>query len=81
MFILSYNYSKYDYVVQTLGYTYENLTDDWKSIFGDPTKFGFGVMTVLFDFILLLQRVFYRNSNSEKGMTKNIKETAGKGGN
>ncbi|CAG5082914.1 Similar to CG17119: Cystinosin homolog (Drosophila melanogaster) [Cotesia congregata] len=34
--------------------------DDWKSIFGDPTKFGLGFFSVAFDVLFLLQHyVFY----------------------
>ncbi len=40
-----------------------HYTDDWKSIFGDPTKFGFGALTVFFDVILLFQHVLYRGKN------------------
>ncbi|XP_016990095.2 cystinosin homolog [Drosophila rhopaloa] len=37
--------------------------DDWKSIFGDPTKFGLGLFSVLFDIFFMLQHyVFYRHS-------------------
>lgn len=37
------------------------LLDDWASIFGDPTKFGLGAFSVLFDILFLLQHyVFYR---------------------
>ena len=31
------------------------LTDDWKSIFGDPTKFGLGVFSICFDLIFMFQ--------------------------
>ncbi|KAH8292530.1 hypothetical protein KR054_011434, partial [Drosophila jambulina] len=35
--------------------------DDWASIFGDPTKFGLGLFSVLFDIFFMLQHyVFYR---------------------
>ncbi|XP_055318367.1 cystinosin homolog isoform X2 [Sitodiplosis mosellana] len=35
--------------------------DDWASIFGDPTKFGLGLFSVMFDILFLLQHyVFYR---------------------
>ncbi|XP_031640201.1 cystinosin homolog isoform X2 [Contarinia nasturtii] len=35
--------------------------DDWVSIFGDPTKFGLGLFSVMFDILFLLQHyVFYR---------------------
>ncbi|EDW16846.2 cystinosin homolog [Drosophila mojavensis] len=38
--------------------------DDWPSIFGDPTKFGLGLFSVLFDIFFILQHyVFYRHSN------------------
>ncbi|XP_030370662.1 cystinosin homolog [Scaptodrosophila lebanonensis] len=37
--------------------------DDWVSIFGDPTKFGLGLFSVLFDIFFMLQHyVFYRQS-------------------
>ncbi|XP_017046451.1 cystinosin homolog [Drosophila ficusphila] len=36
--------------------------DDWVSIFGDPTKFGLGLFSVLFDVFFMLQHyVFYRH--------------------
>ena len=35
--------------------------EDWGSIFGDPTKFGLGLFSVLFDVFFMLQHyVFYR---------------------
>ncbi|KAM8707080.1 hypothetical protein ACLKA7_011220 [Drosophila subpalustris] len=38
--------------------------DDWASLFGDPTKFGLGLFSVLFDIFFMLQHyVFYRHSN------------------
>jgi len=37
--------------------------DDWKSIFGNVTKFGLGFFSVLFDILFILQHyVFYRQS-------------------
>ena len=49
-------------------------TDDWKSIFGDPTKFGFGILTVIFAALLLLQHLLYRsNSNATPTETDNMK--------
>ena len=37
--------------------------DDWSSIFGDPTKFGLGFFSVLFDIFFMLQHyVFYRGN-------------------
>lgn len=39
--------------------------DDWVSIFGDPTKFGLGLFSVIFDIFFIIQHyVLYRNSNS-----------------
>lgn len=38
--------------------------DDWISIFGDLTKFGLGLFSIMFDIIFLLQHyVFYRHSD------------------
>ncbi|CAH1395378.1 unnamed protein product [Nezara viridula] len=35
--------------------------DDWESIFGDPTKFGLGFFSVLFDILFLVQHyILYR---------------------
>ncbi|KAL1506117.1 hypothetical protein ABEB36_005541 [Hypothenemus hampei] len=40
--------------------------DDWVSIFGDPTKFGLGLFSVLFDVFFILQHyVFYKHSRYE----------------
>ena len=37
------------------------ITDDWESIFGDPTKFGLGFFSVAFDIFFLVQHyAFYR---------------------
>lgn len=38
--------------------------DDWNSIFGDPTKFGLGVLSIFFDLIFMLQHyVLYREES------------------
>jgi len=38
--------------------------NDWSSIFGDPTKFGLGLFSVMFDILFILQHyVFYRNNH------------------
>ncbi|XP_065191793.1 cystinosin-like [Sycon ciliatum] len=40
-----------------MGYNY----DDWKSIFQDPTKFGLGMFSVLFDILFMVQHyILYR---------------------
>lgn len=47
--------------VKILKYKLYYILDDWKSIFGDPTKFGLGLFSVLFDVFFILQHyVFYR---------------------
>ncbi|KAJ6637414.1 Cystinosin like [Pseudolycoriella hygida] len=41
------------------GYNY----DDWNSIFGDPTKFGLGLFSVLFDILFMVQHYgLYRDA-------------------
>lgn len=46
---------------QMLIISYNN--NDWSSIFGDPTKFGLGLFSVLFDIFFMLQHyVFYRGA-------------------
>lgn len=41
-------------------FLFTNL-DDWVSILGDPTKFGLGAFSVMYDILFLLQHyVFYR---------------------
>jgi len=38
--------------------------DDWKSIFGDPTKFGLGAFSIFFDVIFMFQHyVLYRKKS------------------
>lgn len=32
-----------------------SFTDDWSSIFGDPTKFGLGAFSILFDILFMVQ--------------------------
>lgn len=32
--------------------------DDWGSIFGDPTKFGLGLFSILFDILFIIQHYF-----------------------
>ena len=48
--------------------------DDWKSIFGDPTKFLFGLMTVVFHLILLLEHLVYRSNNKSTDEKKSDDE-------
>lgn len=38
--------------------------NDWESIFGDPTKFGLGLFSVVFDILFIIQHYFlYRHSS------------------
>ncbi|XP_033232426.1 cystinosin homolog isoform X1 [Drosophila pseudoobscura] len=47
--------------------------DDWASIFGDPTKFGLGLFSVLFDVFFMLQHyVFYRTNPSYGRVTRRV---------
>ncbi|GLV35873.1 Cystinosin [Carabus blaptoides fortunei] len=49
-----------------LAYNY----DDWVSIFGDPTKFGLGLFSVIFDIFFIIQHyVLYRDTNYEDNFT------------
>ena len=41
--------------------------NNWSSFIGDPTKFGLGLFSILFDIIFILQHyVFYRQKNPSK---------------
>ena len=38
------------------------FSDDWSSLFGDPTKFGLGAFSILFDVLFIVQHYcLYRN--------------------
>ena len=53
--------------------TYVITIDDWKSIFGDPTKFGLGAFSIAFDLLFMFQHyVLYRNPKAklQNGYTK-----------
>lgn len=73
MFMIAYNYGKvcmYVHVPTSLTqpnmqpfFTFEFHADDWGSIFGDPTKFGFGLVTVVFEVLHYFQHyVLYRRA-------------------
>jgi len=48
-------------IVQMILQSYNN--DEWDLVFGDPTKFGLGLISVLFDVFFMLQHyVFYRDT-------------------
>ena len=79
MFLLSYNYSEQ---VQDRPLTLSNRychysfssflhADDWKSIFGDPTKFGLGAISIVFDLFFMLQHyVLFRHPPLDSEYTK-----------
>ena len=49
------------------------VLDDWKSIFGDPTKFGLGAFSICFDLLFMFQHyILYRNPKvtHKNGYTK-----------
>lgn len=58
-----------------LSYNY----DDWKSIFGDPTKFGLGAFSILFDLLFMFQHyiLFRGRQPFEKSGYSTIDEKVG----
>ena len=67
MLLIAYNYGKpHNKIILLPRITIVPLalhTDDWESIFGDPTKFGYGLITVGFEIIHFLQHyVIYRRA-------------------
>ncbi|XP_055539375.1 cystinosin homolog isoform X2 [Wyeomyia smithii] len=54
--------------------------DDWASIFGDPTKFGLGLFSVLFDIVFIVQHyVLYRNRTELKTLEEESSNSAAVG--
>ncbi|WAR23808.1 CTNS-like protein, partial [Mya arenaria] len=50
-------------------------SDDWGSIFGDPTKFGLGFFSILFDILFIIQHYcLYRNNESFDSLIDDIIE-------
>ena len=46
----------------TDSFFFDPVSDEWDLVFGDPTKFGLGLFSILFDILFILQHyVFYRN--------------------
>ncbi|KAG4067034.1 hypothetical protein HA402_000025 [Bradysia odoriphaga] len=44
-------------------FLFRQFLDDWSSIFGDPTKFGLGLFSVLFDILFMVQHYgLYRDA-------------------
>jgi cystinosin len=63
MILNSYNYSMKVLNFFGLKFKRENFkfSDDWQSLFGDPTKFGLGLFSALFDVLFIIQHyVLYR---------------------
>ncbi|XP_058813123.1 cystinosin homolog isoform X2 [Topomyia yanbarensis] len=54
--------------------------DDWASIFGDRTKFGLGLFSVLFDILFIIQHyVLYRNRTELKTLEEDSSNSAAAG--
>ena len=49
------------------------MTDDWGSIFGDPTKFGLGLFSIVFDLIFMTQHYILFRKSSKKSSYLEIK--------
>lgn len=48
-----------------------SIADDWPSVFGDPTKFGLGVISILYDLLFMFQHyVLYRKARKEQAKDK-----------
>lgn len=67
MLLNAYNYGNYFFtIVCNLSYSNYFVLDDWASIFGDPTKFGLGLFSVVFDIFFMVQHyVLYRHTTYE----------------
>ncbi|XP_060544469.1 LOW QUALITY PROTEIN: cystinosin-like [Pantherophis guttatus] len=51
-------------LIQMFLQSYNN--DEWKLIFGDPTKFGLGLFSIVFDIVFMIQHYcLYRHQNYE----------------
>lgn len=46
--------------------------DDWNSIFGDPTKFGLGVFSIMFDILFMCQHyvIYPERKRKKRGYAK-----------
>jgi len=66
-------------IIQMILISYNN--NDWASIFGDPTKFGLGFFSVVFDIFFMLQHyVFYRDNQPHEtlaGSNEELQDSAG----
>lgn len=53
--------------------------DDWSSLFGDPTKFGLGLFSILFDVLFMVQHyILYRNKKPNyENIDKETNEQSG----
>lgn len=51
------------------------FAEDWSSIFGDPTKFGLGAFSILFDILFMVQHYcLYRGKNPYESLNNYEKE-------
>lgn len=68
MLLNAYNYGKsfYRFLLHLTPMVLFLFSDDWASIFGDPTKFGLGLFSVVFDVFFMVQHyILYRHTNYE----------------
>ena len=64
---MPYQFIKPDYKA-----LYFLLSDDWSSIFGDPTKFGLGFFSILFDILFMVQHYcLYRRPTEYVSLSEN----------
>ena len=51
------------------------MIDDWSSIFGDPTKFGLGFFSILFDVLFIVQHyILYRGNTPDSEESEDDKD-------
>ena len=58
-------------------YTNVAFADDWKSIFGDFTKFGLGAISILFDVLFMVQHYCLYRPKSKRYEVIGGKEESG----
>ena len=60
-------------ILQMFLISYNN--DDWGSIFGDPTKFGLGLFSILFDVLFMVQHYgLYRGNMPHQELDGSVQE-------
>lgn len=81
MLIDGYNYGKsitppFSLTRKFINHYYIYFPDDFASIFGDPTKFGLGLFSALFDILFLIQHfVLYPHKYAVAAKTEPTNDT------